>query len=106
MTREENRKLVEELRPLLETISKSAIVLEVGINIHASEKGTAWLDIGDYSLVIIGGNMILRYNPKGRIEEWEDEWREDASELLAGQKMSFSEMLGEDHEKKTDNIEP
>lgn len=38
MTREENRKLVEELRPLLETISKSAIVLEVGINIHASEK--------------------------------------------------------------------
>lgn len=31
MTREENRELVEALRPLLETISKSAIVLEVGI---------------------------------------------------------------------------
>ena len=105
MTREENRELVEALRPSLETIFKSAIVLEVGINIKASEKGTAWLDIGDYSLVIIGGNMILRYNPKGRIEEWKDEWREDISELLSGQKMSLAEILGEDHEKKTDNAE-
>lgn len=49
--------------------------------------------------------MTLRYNPKGRIEEWEDEWREDVSELLTGQKMSFAEMLGEDHGKTTDNAE-
>lgn len=106
MTREENRKLVEGLRrPLLELAFKKAVEAGVEINVHASEKGTAWLDIGDYNLVISGGNMTLRYNPKGRIEEWEDEWREDVSELLAGKKMSFAEMLGEDHERKNDNTE-
>ena len=82
MTREENRKLVEGLRPLLEDSFKAAMESGIGINVYVSAEGTAWLDIGDYSLLIVGGDMTLRYNPMGKIEEWDDEWREDVSALV------------------------
>ena len=98
MTREENRKLVEGLRPLLEDSFKAAMESGVKINVYASTKGNAWIDIGDYSLLIVGESMVLRYNPMGKIEEWEDEWREDVSALVSQTEKSPSErqLQGED----------
>lgn len=91
MTRKKNRKLVEGLRPLLEDSFKAAMESGVEINVHVSAGGTAWLDIGDYSLLIVCGYMILRYNPMGKIEEWDDEWREDVSALVGQIEKSPSE---------------
>lgn len=102
MTREENRKLVEGLRPLLEDSFKAAMESGIGINVHASAEGTSWLDIGDYSLLISNGNMILEYRPRGK--GWEEEWREDVQHLTR-QKMSFAEILGENNERTADNDE-
>lgn len=98
MTREENRKLVEELRPLLELVFKSAMKSGVSVNIDAFDDGTAWLDVEDYRLLIINGSMTLSYQPNGRIPEWEYEWREDVSALVGQIEKSPSErqLQGED----------
>lgn len=93
MTRDENRKLVEGLRPLLEVAFKAAIESGVEINAHASAECTAWIDIGDYRLLIVGGNMVLRYEPPmGKTEEWEDEWKEDVSALVGQTEKAPSEL--------------
>ena len=91
MTREENRKLVEGLRPLLEDSFKAAMKYGINVNIDVFDDGTAWLDVEDYRLLIINGSMTLSYQPNGRIPEWEDEWREDASALFSQTEKSPSE---------------
>lgn len=98
MTREENRKLVEGLRPLLEDSFKATMESGIGINVYASAEGTSWIDVGDYRLLIANGIMILLYEPKGNTDEWEEEWREDVSALFSQTEKSPSErqLQGED----------
>lgn len=79
MTREENKKLAESLRPILEAVVEAAEKEDVRIHLFAAndyKERYGNLEIKDYELIIIDDEIALHYRPKGQVKEWETEWRE------------------------------
>lgn len=77
MTREENRNIIECMKPLFEKIVCMANQEEVAVKMYSNpddENRYAFLRVGDYEILMDDECIQLQYKPMMVGARWENEW--------------------------------